>query len=84
MQLGSKKEAGLAAARYLGMNLLDEMAQSNLELYRSHVGEGLTAETPAYISLYTQALVKYNEEDYRSVVDLMEQSLHEFLEQLKT
>lgn len=83
-QLGSKKEASLAAARYLGMNLFDEKAQSNLELYRSHVGEGLRAETPPYVSLYTQALVKYNNEDYSGVADLMEQSLQEFLDQLKT
>ena len=66
------------------MNPLDVMAQSNMELYRSHVGEGLSAETPPYASLYTQALVKYNDEDYRSVADLMEQSLEEFLLELKT
>lgn len=83
-QLGSKKEASLAAARYLGMNPFNEKAQSNMELYRSHVGEGLRAETPPYVSLYTQALVKYNDEEYSGVVDLMEQSLQEFLDQLKT
>ena len=66
------------------MNPLNEVAQSNLELYRSHVGEGLSAETPPYANLYTQALVKYYEEDYSSVSELMEQSLEEFLVQLKT
>lgn len=84
VQLGSKKEASQAAARYAGMNPLSEMAQSNLELYRSHVGEGLSPETPPYASLYTQALVKYNEGDYGNVTYLMEQSLEEFLVQLKT
>lgn len=82
--LGSKKEASLAAARYLGMNPFNEKALSNMELYRSHVGEGLRAETPPYVSLYTQALVKYNDEEYSGVTDLMEQSLQEFLDQLKT
>jgi leucine proline-enriched proteoglycan (leprecan) len=80
---GNNKAGSEIAAKFAGMNPLNEMAQRNIKYYDS-VSEGKVQPSfPEYQELYETALQAYSKEDYGQMVEIMEKSLQSFLVELE-